>query len=156
MSCDCGPPRFGFPRTDEERLQRHRELTGETTLPDRQYGNRWFPGTTGLGFPRTDEERLQIHRDLTGETILPERQYGNRPVIMELNKFNEQTMLSDMIYTAESQQLPVHSLTWDSGTFLCGILAGFVFGGFVLTTTGRTILFGTGQRAAKRIEGGKK
>ena len=73
--------RFGVPRSEKERLARHRALYGEEVLPPRGTGlvREGIP-TAGrrFGVPRSEEQRERQHYAKYGTAELPSRGTGIR------------------------------------------------------------------------------
>lgn len=50
----------------------------------------------------------------------------------------------------QAQKLP--SMSFDTGAFIVGGIIGFILAGLVLTNTGRTITYRSGQKVARRLK----
>ena len=86
------------------------------------------PNVRRAGIPLTDAQRTIRHQQIYGTNQLPPRGTG-------LNR------------VAPQQQ----KLEMNLGTFVGGVIIGFIIGGFLLTATGRDIGYRTGQKIAHKI-----
>jgi len=66
---------MGIPRTDEERIKRHKMLYGKDSTPPAERTGRNAPGIDRegrpFGVPRTEEERIKRHKMLYGKDSIP-------------------------------------------------------------------------------------